>query len=883
MSIRRFFHRRDEDSDLAQEIQSHIQHEIDENIARGMPESEARRQAYLKFGNPQHVREQVWQWNTVEFLDSVLRDLRFAVRTLVQRPGFLAVALLTLGLGIGATTAMFTLVNGVLLKPLGYPNASSLVKIEEQTKGQVSPIFGDRWAFAYPNFEDCRRDSRSLEMAVWRWNRGTISDPGQPEYVLGAQMSSSLFSVLGVTPILGRGFVPEDERPGGPPLIIISYDLWQRHYGGNREVVGLPLVLEGKSYTVAGVAPADLQLFGEPVAFFTALGAEPDANLTNRKRHPGLKVFARLKPGATLSNAQNELDLVAHSLAQQYPDSNAGRGFIIEWLRPEVGDTRSTLWLLLGAVGLVLLIACANVASLLLARAVGRDREFAVRVALGAGRPRLIRQCLTESALLGLCGGLLGVAFAALSVKPFVNLWPGSLPRAEEVHLDWHVLLFAVAVSLVSSFLFGLAPALRAPVGDVERVLRAGTRTLTGTSRRLHGAFIVSEITLTVVLLVCAGMLGRTLLRLSSLNPGVDLHNVLTARVALSPETLKNPARTRAAWQELLDRARQVPGIEAIAMVDTVPMREGSNPLGYWNSAALPKPDQMPMVLANSVSPDYLKVVGLQLLRGRFLNDQDRAGGEWAVVIDDVLARNAFGGEDAVGKQIWIPDMGPKPIKIVGVVGHVRYWGLAADDQSEIRAQLYYPFIQIPDEWVRRWSELMSITVKTGVPPMNVVDSLRREVRGATGDQVIYQVHTLEDLASASLAQQRFLLVLFAVFAGLALMLACVGIYGVLSYLTSQRTPEIGVRMALGATAADVLQLVLRQSLAMILVGIGLGIVGALAAGRLLVHLVDGMRSTEPLTFALMIAPLLLAALFASFVPALRASRLDAVSALRSE
>lgn len=883
MGIRRFFHRRTEDSDLAQEIQAHIVHEIDENIARGMSESEATQQAYLKFGNPQRVREDVWEWNTVEFLDSVLRDLRFAVRTLLQRPGFLAVALLTLGLGIGATTAMFTLVNGVLLKPLAYPNASRLVKIEEQTKAQVSPIFGDRWAFAYPNFEDCRRESRSLEMAAWRWNRGTVSDPGQPEYVTGVQMSSSLFSVLGVNPILGRGFLPEDERPGGPPLVIIGYELWQRHYGGNRAAVGLPLIFEGKSYTVAGVAPAGLQLFGQPVALFTPLGAEPDANLQNRKRHPGLKVFASLKSGATLSGAQTELDLVAHSLSEKYPDSNAGRGFIIEWLRPEVGDARTTLWLLLGAVALVLLIACANVASLLLARAVSRDREFAVRVALGAGRRRLIRQCLTESALLGLCGGLLGVAFAAFSVKPFMSLWPGSLPRAEEVHLDWHVLLFAVAVSLVSSFLFGLAPALRAPVGDVEKVLRAGTRTVTGTSRRLHGAFIVSEITLTVVLLVCAGMLGRTLLRLSSLNPGVDLHNVLTARVALSPETLKNPAGTRAAWQELLDRAHQVPGVEAIAMVDTVPMREGSNPLGYWNSAALPRQDQMPLVLANSVSLDYLKAVGLPLLRGRFLNDQDRVGSEWSVVIDDVLAHNAFGEEDAVGKQLWIPDMDSKPVKVVGVVGHVRYWGLAADDQSQIRAQLYYSFNQIPDQWVRRWSELMSIAVRTGVPPMNVVDSLRRAVRGVTGDQVIYQVHTLEDLASASLAQQRFLLILFAVFAGLALLLACVGIYGVLSYLTSQRTPEIGVRMAMGATAADVLQLVLRQSLGMILVGVGLGIAGALAAGRLLLHLVDGMRPIEPLTLAFMIAPLVLAALFASFVPALRASRLDAVHALRRE
>ena len=882
MSIRRFFHRRAEDSDLAQEIQSHIAHEIDENIERGASEAEARQQAHLKFGNPQRVREEVWRWNTLEFLDSVLRDLRFAVRTLLQRPGFLAVALLTLGLGIGATTAMFTLVNGVLLKPLDYPNAARLVKIEEQTKGHVSPIFGDRWAFTYLNFQDCKRESRSLEMAAWRWNRGTVSSPGEPEFVEGVQMSSSLFSILGAAPILGRGFLPEDDRPGGAPQVIISYDLWQRHYGGNRAAVGLPLVFEGKSYTVTGVAPAGLQLFGQPVALFTPLGAETEPSLQDRKRHR-LNVFASLKDGATLSGAQKELDLIGHSLAEQYPDSNAGRGFIVERLRPEVGDARSTLWLLLGAVALVLLIACANVASLLLARAVARDREFAVRVALGAGRRRLVRQCLTESALLGFCGGLLGLVFAAVGLKPFVGLWPGTLPRAEEVHLDWHVLVFAVAVSLFSSFLFGLAPALRAPVGDVEKVLRAGTRTVAGSSRGLHGAFIASEITLTMVLLVCAGMFGRTLLKLSSLDPGVDIRNVLTARVALSPDTLKNPARTRAAWQELLDRARQVPGVQAIAMVDTVPMREGSNPLSYWNSPALPPQDQMPLVLANSVSLDYLKAVGLPLLHGRFLNEQDRVGSEWAVVIDDVLARNAFGGEEAVGKQLWIPGMDPKPVKVVGVVGHVRYWGLAADDQSKVRAQLYYSFNQIPDQWVRRWSELMSIAVRTGVPPMNVVDSLRREVRGITGDQVIYQVHTLQDLAGASLSQQRFLLLLFGVFAALALLLACVGIYGVLSYLTSRRTPEIGVRMALGATAGHVIRLVLRQSLGMILIGVGAGTVAALLAGRVLLHVVDGMQPTEPLTLTMMISLLMLAALLASFVPARRASRLDAVHALRSE
>jgi predicted permease len=506
-----------------------------------------------------------------------------------------------------------------------------------------------------------------------------------------------------------------------------------------------------------------------------------------------------------------------------------------------------------------------------------------MRVALGAGRIRLVRQCLTESMVLGLTGGLLGVLLAVVGLHPFVRFWPGELPRSEEVQIDWHVLLFALAVSLLSSFLFGIAPAWRAPTHNLEQTLRAGARTLTGSSRRLHGIFVAVQVMFAVVLLVSAGMLGRTLLRLSSLDPGVNVQNVLTARMALSPATLADPARTRAAWQEVLERGRHVPGVQAIATVDTVPMRTGNNPLSYWPTAALPPENKRPLALSTCVSPDYLRVMGIPLLRGRFLSDQDRLTSEMVVVVDDVMAQNAFPGEDAVGKYIWIPDMSTQPLRILGVVGHVRYWGLAADDQSDIRAQFYYALAQIPDQWMRRWSQLMSIAVRTEVPPLTVLQQLRRELKGSTGDQVLYMVRTLEDLARASLARQRFLLLLFGIFGALALVLACVGVYGVLSYLTSQRVPEIGVRMAMGATASHVIQLVLRQSLGMILVGVAVGAIAAVAAGRLLLHLVVGMRSMEPLTFALMILVLITAALAASFVPAWRASRLDAVEALRSE
>jgi predicted permease len=393
---------------------------------------------------------------------------------------------------------------------------------------------------------------------------------------------------------------------------------------------------------------------------------------------------------------------------------------------------------------------------------------------------------------------------------------------------------------------------------------------------------VISEIALAIVLLISAGILGRTMLRLSSIDSGVNIRNVLTARVALSPGTLANPAAIRSAWQEVLTRARGVPGVQSVTMVDTVPMREGNNQIGYWTTPAEPPENQQPVTLATCVTPEYLKVMGITLRKGRFFDDQDRMGNEPVVVIDEVMAQQAFGGQAPVGKHLWI-GMGSDPVRVVGVAGHVRHWGPASDDQARVRAQLYYPFAQLPERYLRRWSELMSIAVRTGIAPLNVVEPLRREVRSAAGDQVIYEVRAMEQIARATLARQRFLLLLFGIFAGLALLLACLGIYGVLAYVTSRRVPEIGIRMALGATARDCMRLVLRQSLKMTVTGAALGTVAAFAAGRVLESLVDGVRSTDPLAFALMIFVLVVAAVFASYLPARRASRVDPMSALRQD
>ena len=873
-----FWRRNRRNEELAEELSGHLILAEAEEMESGRTKKEAQAAARRHLGNlavTEEVTRDTWggRW-----LADVLQDTRFGLRILRHKPGFVVVALLMLALGTGATTVMFTVVNGVILKSLPYLEPDRLVAVHGYTSAWNVSAYGKQ-NVAYPDFLDCQREVRSLDIAgVLGQVGGTVSEPGDPEYVEHREISSNFFSVLGVAPIQGRAFLPEEDQLGGDPVVVLGFRFWQRRFAGSPSALGARLVLNDKPYTVVGVMPASLRL---DVDIFTPVGQDAATFLHARRAHP-IGVVARLRPGVTLAQAQAELELVGRRLARQYRDTNADRSFQAELLRPDVGDISKTLWLLFGAVTLVLLIACVNVGGLLLARAVVREREFAMRRALGAGRGRLVRQCLTESSVLALCGGTLGVLLAAAGIRPFVAFWPNELPRAEEVHLDSHVLLFALAASLLSGLLFGLAPALRAPARDLERACRAGAKAVGEGSRRLHGAFVAAQIGLAMVLLVSAGMLGRTLLRLAALHPGVDIHNVLVARAALSQSILGDPARIRAGWQEVLDQIGRVPGVEAVSMVDTVPLRRGNNQIGYWTSADLPLENKQPLTLASSVTPEYLKVAGIPLRKGRFFDEHDRMESQHVVVIDEVMAQQAFRGEDPLGKQLWI-GLGTDPVTVVGVVGHVRYWGLAADDQAAVRAELYYPFAQVPDRLLHRWSDLMSLAVRTSVPPLRVLQPLREAIKGQTRDQVLYEINTLEQLAGDSLARNRFLLLLFSIFAGTALLLACTGIYGVLAYLTSRRVPEIGLRMAVGASPGDVIWLVFRQSIEMILAGIAVGVLGALVAARLLERSVDGVQPTVLTTFALMTFVLVFPALLASFVPALRASRVDPLKALRYE
>jgi predicted permease len=875
----RLWHRKRLEEQLEKELRFHLEHHAADLEEHGADPDEARRLARLVFGGPEQIKEECRDARGTRWLEDFWQDVRYAVNTLRRKPGFATVALLTLALGTGATTVMFTVMNSVLFRPLPYPEPDRLLTLYGQTEK-----YGENWGCSYLDFLDLQHQSQSLDAAAWADGGGTLGGSGDREYVGGARISSNLFSVLGVPLVQGRGFLPEEDRPGGPPVIIISSGLWQRRYGEREDVVGSSLTFEGKRYTVIGIAGPAFALVDEGDDVYTPLGQSWDDRRMQNRAARFLRVLARLRPGIAVPAAQMELDLIGRRLAREYPKFDAGRRFIARPLSQDlVSSVRLVLWLLLGAVGSVLLVACANVASLLLARAVSREREIAMRAALGAGCGRLVRQCLTESSVLALAGGALGAILAMFGIRPFVTFWPGSLPRAEEIAIDWHVLLFALAASLLSGLLFGLAPAVRTSGRELERTSRAGMRAGAGSSRRMYGAFVVCELALAVVLLVSAGMLARTLLRLTSLDPGLDLHNVLTARVEPPTGASANPAALRASWTEFLDITRRVPGVESATLADIIPMRLGENALPFSTTPEIPPPDRVPFALASCVTPDYLAVMGVPLRKGRFFTEQDRLDGMPVVVIDDVLAEHAFGATDPVGRRLWVQGLGPRPVQVVGVIGHVRHWGVAGDDQSKWRDHLYYPLAQVPDQLMPLLSSVMSVAVRTKVEPLSVLEPLRQAVRSSGAGQVPYDVRTLEQLASASLSRQRFLLLLFGIFAGLALLLACIGLYGVLAYLTSRRVPEIGVRMALGASAGDLIWMVMRPSLAMILAGVGIGLAASVAAGRLLQRSVAGMQPAAPSTFAITIAVLVVAALAAGFVPARRASRIDPMSALRRD
>ncbi len=877
--LSRLFGRRKREKELDEEVRSHLEMAAQERMERGDTAKEAEHAARREFGNiglVQEVTHDAWGWG---FLDRLAQDVRFGMRMLAKSPGFTTVAILTLALGIGANTALFSIVNGVLLNPLPYPEPGQLVELRES-----KPNFATG-SISYPNFLDWQKDNRTFaSMAILRGNRSFIlTGLGEAEQVDAVFVSTGFFEQLGVNPVLGRAFAPGEDRIGAAPTVMITGGFWKRKFGSAQDVLGKSLTLDGKDYTIIGVIPAtfDLLVSLRTREVYVPIGQWNNPLLMNRAAGLGIGGIGRLKPGVTVQQARADMERVAQNLAAAYPEADKGIGAAViplrKWL---LGSVEPFLLVLFGAVGFVLLIACVNVANLLLARSTGRAQEFAIRAALGAGQGRIVRQLLTESTLLAAIGGGLGVLLAAAGTRAALGVLPTTLPRATDVVVDGRVLLFAGAISLLAGICFGLVPALKTRKPDVHETLKEGGREGSGTRHRAQGALVAAEMALALVLLIGAGLMIRTLAALWNVNPGFEANKVMTFGFSLPPSmTNASPEAIRAALREVHDKFQSAPGVQGVAFSWGAAPLQGDDEWQFWIDGQ-PKPaseNDMNWAIDYVVDYDYLKIMGIPLKSGRFFTAQDDEHAARVAVVDEVLANQFFAGQNAIGKRLHLNN--GEIVEIIGVVGHVKQWGLDTDDKETLRAQLYTPFMQLPAEGIGGGA---GVVVRSD-QPAKVFESIRQANNQMSSDQVVSGAQTMSEVIASSLAERQFSMILFGIFAALALLLASIGIYGVVSYLAGQRTHEIGVRMAMGARPRDVLRLVLGQGLKMAFLGVAVGITAALALTRLMANLLFGVSATDPITFAGVGIILTFVALVACFVPARRATRVDPIVALRYE
>jgi predicted permease len=818
-----------------------------------------------------------------EAMNTFLQDLRYAVRMLAKPPSFAVIAILTLALGIGANTALFSVVNAVLLNPLPYAQPSRLVALYSR-----SPEFPHS-SISYPNFLDWVRDNRSFSsLAAFRQDNFNLTGMGEPERVRVEMVSASFFPLLGVNPVLGRAFLSGEDQVGAAPVALLSGGFWESKFGAAPDIIGRNITLNGKSYTIVGVIPPGFRYHSgnfQESDFYVPIGQWNDSTFRDRRAAMGMDAVGRLNPGVTFEQAKADMDGVGRRLSEAFPEADKDTGIALSPLKQDViGDIRPYLLVLLAAVGFVLLIACANLANLLLARSTGRTREFAIRTALGASQARVVRQLLTESILLALAGGALGLLLAAFGTQAALKLLPEALPRAEEIHLDGRVLFFTFLVSLLSGVLFGLVPAFKTSRADLHETLKEGGRGMSGTRHRTQRIFVAVELALALVLLTGAGLMLRSLGKLWNVNPGFDPHSVVNFNLSYPPTMAATPDANRALFREFHDRIASLPGVVGASVtVGAVPM-SGDSELNLWLEGE-PKPasqSQMKVALFYAVQPDYLKILRIPLERGRFLTAEDNEHSHFVIVIDDQFAKLYFPGQDPVGRRVNL-DLVDTAAEIVGVVGHVKQWGLDSDGQSPVQAQFYFPVSQIPDKFMTLLAGGVGFFVRTSGSPLAEMNSIRHAVNEVNGQVVVFGMESMDGIISDSLASQRFVMILLGIFAGLALLLSCVGIYGVVSYLVAQRTHETGVRMALGARPGDVMRLFLGQAARMALIGIAAGLVAALALTRLMSKLLFGVSAHDPLTLLGVAAILVIVALAACYVPALRATRVDPTTALRYE
>jgi predicted permease len=813
-------------------------------------------------------------------MDTLVQDLRYSVRMLAKAPGFTAIAVLTLALGVGANTAMFNVIEGVVFAPLPYFQPDRLVMVWES-----NPRFPRVWV-SYPNFLDWQRTARSFRQMAAFMERGVdLTGPGTAEHLNGKEISSGFFSTLGVELTLGREFSPEEDRHGETPAVIISNRLWRNRFGGSPQALGKAVIMDGVDYTIVGVTPLGFRLEGD-ADIYTPLGRGDPIVLNNRGSHEGIFSLARLEPGFTISQGQAEMNTIQNGLDRLYPDANRDLGVYIEPLKQViVGDVGGTLLLLWGAVGLVLLIACANVASLLLARSTARAREFAVRSALGANRTRLVRQLLTESVLLSLAGAGLGLLIAMLGLRSVLAVVPGILPRSENIGVNAPVLLFTLAVSIAAGILFGLVPALKSCSADLQASLKEGGRGSTSVHNSAQNGLLIVQMALTLVLLVGAGLLFQTIRHLWDVNPGFDTQHVITFKVGVSHSLTKTASSKRIAYQQLIERIRKIPGVQAAEFTGAVPLSGQGGTMPFWIGAQKPASLQgAPRVEMSLTGPDYLRTMEIPLLRGRFFTPEDTTKSPCVMVIDSVFVRMYFPDSDPLGQTLSAGFSPVGPCRIVGVVGHIKQGAL--DDSRYIQNQAYFPLDQDPDQWVADNYGYLTVMVRTPLDTATVMPELKAAVYGAGSGQPVYNVQTMQEFVSQSMSSQRFPMILLGAFAGLALLLASIGIYGVISYSVAQRVHEIGIRMALGAESSTVFRMVIGQGLRLALIGSAFGAVAALVLARLLSsfsHLLYGVGASDPVTFVAVSSALAGVAVLACYVPARRAMRVDPMVALRFE
>ena len=875
------------EAEIVEELAQHLEEVYHRSIAKGLSEHEAKETALRELSDadslpnelkrvhkPFHEAPVPGGAGRSNLLTDFIQDLRYAGRMQLKNPGFTIVAVIALALGIGANTAIFSVVNSVLLRPLPYKDPERLVMVWEDASKFGYP----RDTPAVANFVDWRDQNTVFEgMAAIADKSFNLTGTGDPERLEGRRVSANLFPLLGVDPQLGRTFTSAEDQPGSDKVVVLSYALWQRRFGGDNSIVGKPLSLNGETYTVVGVMPARFQFPTSDDALWVPI-AFTSQQLVSRGSHY-LQVLARLKPGTSLEQAQTEMHTIAARLSQQYPNSNTDLGAAVTSLHEHlVGDIRPALLILLGAVGLVLLIACANVANLLLARAAVRQKEIAVRIALGARRWRLIRQFLTESVLLSAIGGVVGLAIAYGGLFLLRAFIPENISQAKQISIDLKVLGFTFMVAMITGLVFGLAPALQAARFNQTETLKEGGRdSATGSGgKRIRSVLVMAEVAVSLVLLIGAGLLINSFLRLRNVDPGFRSDNLLTMKFVLPEPKYAEFEKRTAFYNDLIQRVQSLAGVKSAAVTTNLPLYRQGNSIGISiEGQPPPPPGKENIAVTRIVSPGYFDTMGIPLLSGRQLSDQDTETTPNVVVISEAMARRHWPGEDAVGKRIGAGRI-EKPedwIQVIGVVKDVRQFELTADP----RPQMYLSYRQAAFFAPR------DLVVKTEVDPASLAATVRKTVWEIDKDQPVSNIRTMEEILLESIARQRFSMLLLAIFAGVAMILAAVGIYGVMSYSVAQRTHEIGIRMALGAQTSTVLKLAVSYGLKLVVVGVAIGLIAAFALTRVMSTLLFGVTATDPATFTLISLLLILVAAIASYIPARRATKVDPIIALRYE